>query len=175
MLRLQAAPDRVFTAILHDCLAWTCDGLEYFTEAYRPNKGELKDRDEFYWATYPRMARFFRRKDAVALVERLMTASKELALYQITDFHWLILCDALKAYCDDHNDVAWDSESGVLIVGHYEIGEIDFDYILDHFFPGFGLLGGRGSPGPEPGPAPAAAGHQRRGLLDRGWAQASPG
>jgi hypothetical protein len=120
----------------------TCDGLEYFTEAYRPNKGELKDRDEFYWATYPRMARFFRRNDAVALVERLLTASKELALYQITDFHWLILYDALKAYCDNHNDVAWDSESGVLIVGHYEIGEIDFDYIPDHFFWDLGFLEG---------------------------------
>jgi hypothetical protein len=65
MLRFESAPDPVFRAILHDCLEWTCDDLEYFTETYRPSKGELRERDEFYRATYPRMARFFGRKEAL--------------------------------------------------------------------------------------------------------------
>jgi hypothetical protein len=88
------------------------------------------------------VARFFRRKDAVELVEQLLTASKEPTLYQITDFHWLILYAALKAYCDDHNDMARDSERGVLPVGPYEIGEIDFDYIVDRFFWDLDFLAG---------------------------------
>jgi hypothetical protein len=77
MLRFESAPDRVLMAILHECLGWTCDDLEYFLETYRPSKGELRERDEFYRATYPRTARFFRRQETLALVERLLSASKE--------------------------------------------------------------------------------------------------
>ena len=144
MLRFESVPDPVFTAILHECLGWTCDDLEYFTETYRPSKGDLRERDEFYRATYPRTARFFRRKEALELVERLLSASKEPTLYQITDYHWLILYEALKAYCDDHNDMARDSEGGMLPVGPYEIGEIDFDYIVDRFFWDVDFLEGEG-------------------------------
>ena len=88
-----------------------------------------------WWpATEPMLARFFDPSTAVQLIERLLAASEETQLYQLTDYHWLMIYRCLETFCDLHNDEAAIDPSGRAEVGPYAIGSIDFHAIVDRFF-----------------------------------------
>jgi hypothetical protein len=124
MLRFATKPDRVFRAILHDALEFTRDALA----------GLVSD-DEGYWpAQYPNAARGLTAGAAVTLLDQLVAASRDAQLYQLTDYHWLLLYDCLRVYCDIHNDNLQEASQGVLPVGPYQVGPIDFDLVVDLYF-----------------------------------------
>ena len=124
MLRFSMQPDRVFRAILHAALEVTRDTL-----------ADLADEDEDYWvAQYPNAARCLTAEVAVPLLDQLLAASQDAQLYQLTDYHWLLLYDCLRVYCDIHNDDVQEVSQCVLPVGPYQVGPIDFDLVVDLYF-----------------------------------------
>jgi hypothetical protein len=85
-------------------------------------------------AQYPTAARCFSPALARATLGQLLTASRADQVYQLTDYHWLLLYDTLRAYCALHNDYAQEAPTQTLPVGPYQIGPIDFDALLDLYF-----------------------------------------
>jgi hypothetical protein len=79
------------------------------------------------------LARFDPRT-AARLIEDLLAASRDTRLYQLTDYHWLVVYRCLETFCDLHNDEAATDPTGWADVGPYSIGSIDFDAIVDRFF-----------------------------------------
>jgi hypothetical protein len=88
-----------------------------------------------WWpAAEPMLARFFDPRTAARLIEDLLAASRDTRLYQLTDYHWLVVYRCLEAFCDLHNDEAATDPTGRADVGPYSIGSIDFGAIVDRFF-----------------------------------------
>jgi hypothetical protein len=132
MLRFQVCPDRVFTAILHDALE-LADSLLRLPRT-RPRLGKLQKRDTVYASLYRRTAKFFPRPQALDLMRALLAASRDGAVYQITDFHWLVLYECLEVFCTLHNNSVTGNRRTTRAVGPYRIGGIDFDALIDQFF-----------------------------------------
>jgi len=85
-------------------------------------------------ALYPLAARCFRPDRARTTLAQLLTASRAPELYQLTDYHWLLLYDCLRVYCVIHNDYTGEAPTKTLPVGSCEIGPIDFDAVVDQYF-----------------------------------------
>lgn len=124
MIRFQRKPDRVFTAILHEALETELDQIREL----------IGGGPEDWSAMSPRLPRCFTPQTAAAAIEQLLAASRDAAVYQITDYHWLILYECLRAYCQWHNDIAAEQPERLLPVGEFRIGEIDFDDVVDLYF-----------------------------------------
>ena len=121
MLRFAQPPDAVFLAILHDAL-----------DDFQETLADLEAED---WpALYPLAARCFSQALARTALQELLTASRAPQLYQLTDYHWLLLYDGLRVYCTIHNDFAQEAPTTTLPVGPYQIGPIDFDAVVDQYF-----------------------------------------
>ena len=58
-----------------------------------------------------------------------MTAAATTELYQPTDYHWLLLYEALETYCSEFNE----RPDGPLYAG-YGIERLDFGALVDLFF-----------------------------------------
>jgi hypothetical protein len=124
MLRFPQKPDPVFTAILHGALEVTRDTL-----------AELATEPEEDWPElYPELAERFTATSAIAVIDYLLAASREAAVYQLTDYHWLVLYACLRTYCTIHNDLLRADRGSASPIGPYQIGPIDFDAIVDSFF-----------------------------------------
>ena len=121
MLRFAQRPDPVFLAILHAAL-----------EDLQETLTDLQAED---WpAQYPSAARCFSPDLARTTLEQLLTASRAKQVYQLTDYHWLLLYDCLRVYCEIHNDFAPEAPTQTLPVGPYQIGPIDFDALIDQLW-----------------------------------------
>ena len=128
MLHFASRPDPIFTAIIHEAMA---DTHRLLTDPdTNPGEAEGIWRDD-----YSSAAECFPLPLAVYTLDRLLAASMDpITVYGITDYHWLLLYDCLDAFCEVHNDYAEESQDGVFPVGPYEIGQIDFNAIVDHYF-----------------------------------------
>jgi hypothetical protein len=121
MLRFARKPDLIFLAILHDA-------LEELRET-------IPDQEDWFWAAqYPLAARCFTSESAATVLDHLLTASRAAEVYHLTDYHWLLLYDCLRVYCEIHSDFAQEAPSKTLPVGPYHIGPIDFDALVDRYF-----------------------------------------
>ncbi len=97
MLRFQSPPDAVFLAILHYAIEATLDNLaDESTEGWK--------------ARYSNAAKVFAMPLARDTLKALLEASKAPGLYQITDYHWLLLYDALRVQIE--RTMAWSSSRG---------------------------------------------------------------
>jgi hypothetical protein len=134
MLRWNETPDQVFQAIVHDCLESIRDMIEAYDHAEEPTEGEREARHIEYRDEFPRLARYFAGRQAVALLKTLLKASQDDGtLYQLTDYHWLLLYESLRVYAEIENDHA--RISGMPIrCGPYRIGRLDFEEIVDYYF-----------------------------------------
>ncbi len=89
MLRFAQRPDPIFLAILHAAL-----------EDLQETLADLEAED---WpAQYSTAARCFSRELARTTLAQLLPASRAKQLYQLTDYHWLLLHDCLRVYCAIH-------------------------------------------------------------------------
>jgi hypothetical protein len=127
MLRFETPPDKVLAAILSSALELQKDYVEELIET------ETGPMSQWWPAAEPMLARFFDPRTAARLIEDLLAASRDTRLYQLTDYHWLVVYRCLETFCDLHNDEAADP-TGRADVGPYSIGSIDFDAIVDRFF-----------------------------------------
>jgi hypothetical protein len=131
MLRLECPPDPVFTAILHAALEETRDWITNVLE----DAG-----DEWWSAQYPLIAARFTPQLTLEVIDRLLVASRDTTVYELTEYHWLLLYESLKVFCNIHNDNARDHPDDVFPVGPYRIGQIDFDELLDTYFEDLDIL-----------------------------------
>ncbi len=123
MLRFQLPPDPVFLAILHYAIEMILDELE--------DEGTEED----YWkAQYSNAAKVFTMPLARDTLNALLEATKAPGLYQITDYHWLLLYDALRVQIDILNDLASEQPTGLWRVGPYWIGQVDLGDAIDGVF-----------------------------------------
>jgi len=131
MLRVAHPPDLAFTAILHDALEQTRD---WITDV-------LEDAGHEWWpAQYPLIAARFTPQLALKVINRLLVASRDTTVYELSEYHWLLLYESLNVYCNIHNDYIRENPDGMLQVGPYLIGEIDFDALLDFYFEDLDIL-----------------------------------
>jgi hypothetical protein len=87
--------------------------------------------DEYYRVLYPALTRFFERRELVEVLDRLLRAQRHTTMYEISDYHWLVLYECLAVFCELHNDATLDDDARV---GPYIIDTIDFEAIVDRFF-----------------------------------------
>ncbi len=130
MLYFQMRPDRVFLAILHEALQRGREELD-FAPAYTPTPKDHAEMDEHYRALYPEITRLFARRELFEVLDRLLEASRQPTIYEITDYHWLVVHACLEVFCDLHNDDALESDGEV---GPYIIDTIDFEALVSRFF-----------------------------------------
>ncbi|HTU00620.1 MAG TPA: hypothetical protein VMG58_02345 [Candidatus Sulfotelmatobacter sp.] len=134
MLRFAKVPDPVFLAVVDTAIGFMLDHLDL-----------LRDLEEDWADDFPNAAKVFSIPVVQDTLPRLRAASREPALYQLTDYHLLLLYDALKFLSDNHNGLYSPKKPGP--IGPYEVGKLDFPALVDQFFWGTDSL-----PGLEAGP-----------------------
>jgi hypothetical protein len=124
MLRFTRKPDSVFLAILHGAL-----------ELRRDDVRRLRGKGEVAWYLFqPELAPYFTPDVLLEVIDNLIAASKAAHLYDLTDYHWLVIYDALEVFCDLHNEEVRQSTDRRSAVGPYQIGHIDFIHMVNVFF-----------------------------------------
>jgi hypothetical protein len=140
MLEFTTTPDPVFRAIVEAALMHIREQLYPYVETYTPPATDLKEQDEFYADLYDELVPFFTRAEALQLVDRLQAALlDEKTVYELTDYHRLVLYYALAMFCDLHNDKALGDDGEV---GPYIIDRIEVSHILEVYFPDTDFLMG---------------------------------
>jgi hypothetical protein len=130
MLRFANAPDKVFQAIVGAALEDMSVELDPYLPTHTPTAAERDELEENFHDLFPQAARVFSLETALDVLDRLTKANADGAtLFQLTDYHWLILHEALRFYCEVHAD-----HEGDVKAGPYRIGRIDFSELVDHFF-----------------------------------------
>jgi hypothetical protein len=120
MLRFPEIPDRVFIDILHAAIQHMQASLQ----------GDHFDATGFSMR-YPLSARVYVPDQAFTTLGRLLRASQSDTLYEVTDYHWLLLYEALKRFSRHFND----EDGGVgRIRRDYGLRAVDFDELVDLWF-----------------------------------------
>jgi hypothetical protein len=83
MLRFQSRPDRVFEEILHAALEFKADEIDMHMESSGEDPKEWEE-----W--FPAFARFFAPQLARDTIGRILSASRDPRVHQLTDYHWYI-------------------------------------------------------------------------------------
>jgi hypothetical protein len=123
VLYWQDTPDEVFQTIVREA-------IEYYLDHF--HVAELGEED--FREMHPWLSRCFTAEEAMTQLRALLSAhGTDGTLFQITDYHWLLLWTVLEWFCQIHNDLAVE-DSASEKVGPYRIREIDFDYIRDTYF-----------------------------------------
>ena len=121
MLRFQYPPNSISLDILHRAieaaLGWL-ERTEYDQEAFSHS--------------YCQSAQCFHPKLAQKTLKQLLRASKAKSLYQLTDYHWLLLYEVLWRFCELFNDDP--QEIAPTLAKQHGINEIDFHEIIDWYF-----------------------------------------
>ncbi len=130
MLRFQTSPDDVFTAIIEESLQFTMDEIKDLIET-----NDLND----YATILVFSHKLFSPKLALETLEKLLEYHLKPELYDLNDYHYLLIYDCLYFLSTIHNDAVKDSQtkkerSVASGIGPFRIEEIDFDAIVDHYF-----------------------------------------
>ncbi len=121
MLSFQSPPDSIFLDRLHRAIEealWWLELTEYDQEAFSNS--------------YCQSAKCFHPKLAQKTLKHLLRASKAKSLYQLTDYHWLLLDEALWRFCEVFNDAP--KEMAPTLAQQYGMNEIDFHELIDGYF-----------------------------------------
>ena len=121
MLRFQYPPDSIFLDILHRAIEevlWLLELTEYDQKAFSNS--------------YCQSAKCFHPKLAQKTLKQLLRASKAKSLYQLTDYHWLLLYEALWRFCELFNDEP--KQIAPTLANQYGINEIAFHELIDWYF-----------------------------------------
>ena len=135
MLRFQSHPDKVFTAILKESIELMIDEVhnaEYFTNS----KEEVS---EYLKPYLPNASKVFNPKTALNTLKEMLVCLGKPQLYQLNDYHYLLLYDTLSNLCDLHNDAVRECETKedrkqLSQIGDYFIEELLFDELVDLYF-----------------------------------------
>ncbi len=127
MLRFADTPDERALAILHAALTDALEELGGFND-------DPEGYHEFFTTSYPESAKCFTPALAEKTLKDLLRASQESALYQLTDYHWLLLYELLLIFTNVFNDDPEGVVGGKELVTKYGVKNIDFHDFLDCYF-----------------------------------------
>jgi hypothetical protein len=133
MLAFEEKPDRVFSAILESALKLTADLIT----------GHLEPPDEAWTEHFLGLAPWFPPRVARETLKQVLAAHRDSQrIYQLTDYHRLLIYKCLSNTCDIHNDDLMIPPGEAAPFGPYQIGPIDFDRVVERFFPDTDFLHG---------------------------------
>lgn len=125
MLYFRTQPDAVFIAFVKHALHWDLQRIRHISSS----------NDEDAWEVeYPLLGAVFTPYSAVITLEELLLANEASTVYRLTDFHWLLLHESLKSFCQWHNDQIQDGNMPFIMVEGYRFGLVDFETMMDRFF-----------------------------------------
>jgi hypothetical protein len=126
MLRWSSLPDQVFTALVDAALECAIDML-----------GDLRtngESDEESLSNFRQQTRaLFTSRDLDIELRKLLSAHRSTKFYMPTDYHFLLLYDVLNQWIEQHNESV-ASEGKPFEYGELRVGEVDFDFAMDHYF-----------------------------------------
>jgi hypothetical protein len=123
MILFARKPDAVFTVILDEALA---DALAHLQTIV-----STQEDMEFH---FPEASRCFTPAIAKDTIKQLLSISKEPIPYRITDYHYLLLYDCLKNYCEIVNVLPELEPGSFSEIGPLKLREIDFEKLISVFF-----------------------------------------
>ena len=106
MLRFNHRPNPALTVIVHAALDEMRDWIDDILT------DPADEGDEWWRAQYPQTAVRFTPEAARDVTELVLVASHSAAVYDLTEYHWLLIYDALKVFCEMHNDAAREDPGG---------------------------------------------------------------
>ena len=125
MLLFQDKPDKIFTEILRVALEAAIEIVKF--------KEDDKD-GEYYKVVFPNASKNFSRELALYVLEDLQGYSEDSNLWKMTDYHLVLIYDALKHYCIPASENARDLGERIFSVGDYTVWEIDFEDLIACYF-----------------------------------------
>lgn len=121
MLYFQSRPDSIFSVVVSDALEFALDGITTGGDDWRVN--------------YERIGACMSTDIARREIRRLVKAhADEECVYQVTDYHWLLIFECLALYCEILNDLAPERVDGRFDVGGHRFRYLDFDAIVEVYF-----------------------------------------
>jgi len=119
MIRFQYTPDKVFQALLQNAL-----------ELARDMVAEEEEDEDLKWLEIS--SSLMDKQVLLAQLDKLMAAHQSQETFMPTDYHFLILFEALGAFCDLVND---DIQDGAITqFADIKIAGIRFGALLDEYF-----------------------------------------
>jgi hypothetical protein len=135
MLKFHTPPDKIFMAILTESMDLMINQIRELLAVHRKNDAEACD----LTSLMPNAGRVFVPETALKTLKKMLHCHAGPGLYQLNDYHYLLLYDTLKDFCDVHNDMV-DSASNehekqrVSKVGAFHIERLGFDDLIDIYF-----------------------------------------
>ena len=135
MLRFQTAPDRIFMAILQESLELMIDQIR----TIKMIRHREEEREYELSALLSNVGKVFNYVTALKTLKRMLVCHRRPGLYNLNDYHYLLLYDTLLNFCEIHNDMVRVSSSAgakkrEAKVGAFYIEKIDFDLLIGVYF-----------------------------------------
>jgi hypothetical protein len=135
MIKFQETPDRIFIEILKTGMEIITDEIEDilgYSESPKRAKDELR-------LVLPLAAKVFSPEAALRTLRDMLEKLFLPGLYQMNDYHFLLLYDTLQLYSELHNDMVRTAGSkeeriAAAAIGPYYILKTDFGRIIDIYF-----------------------------------------
>ena len=121
MLRFANKPDDIFVLLINEAIEDMISYLEM--------DEDVNERQDALRASMPRSSALFDAADVMAQLGTLRECLNADKLYQPSDYHWLLLYECLRSYCDYFND---EHPGDVYQLHHIE--SIDFEWLIDSYF-----------------------------------------
>ncbi len=125
MLYFRTKPDSVFFTFLDCALQNELKDIQRISSS---------DDKETWQIGYPELERLFTPYSVVITLETLIKAHHAPQVYQVTDYHWLLLYNCLKNYCVFHNDMLAETSACFRELGGVRFGVMDLEAMTDRYF-----------------------------------------
>ncbi|MBF0570833.1 MAG: hypothetical protein HQL12_03065 [Candidatus Omnitrophica bacterium] len=117
MLQFSTKPDKVFTEIVSNAIYLAIPTLKYGGQDVLKN-------------VLPNASRVFDLETAIETLERLDHYHKSLFVYELNDYHFILIYDLLEGYCELFNE----DELKCMSIKGTKITKIDFDSLSSLYF-----------------------------------------
>lgn len=136
MLHFEKETDIIFTAILDEAFKLMISEFNNDTDSY--TEDELKGGILQYYMAHAK--RNFTVETILPVLRDLAKYNREPGLWEINDYHYVVIYDTLRYYCDIQNDLAKERGEPILLVNDYRVESLDFDEIVEFYFPDIDFL-----------------------------------
>ncbi len=135
MLRFHKAPDRIFMAILQESLELMIDQINAVKLIGHNEEARAYELSSLL----PNACTVFNYRTAIKTLKRMLACHKRPGLYNLNDYHYLILYDTLLNFCEIHNEMVrvsagTDARKRETKVGAFYIEKIDLVTLIGVYF-----------------------------------------
>jgi len=130
MLRFSQETDIIFTRILDEAFKLMISELTSNNDTY--TKEELEGNILQYCMAHAKHN--FTVGTIIPVLQDLAKYNHEAGLWELNDYHYLVIYDTLRYYCDIQNGLLRDTGEPILRIKNYTIYRLDFDKIIELYF-----------------------------------------